>query len=200
LTYHAPSQSYRLSGQMSGDDGQVIEVEYSIKGEKQVRATMRSPGSSEPFFEGWTNGIKAWRNGEPCQECMVGERTFDALNPVFKLIMADQVLQLSNPEVKTLYAGRVENNGEIFDQIDVRSPELGMMQAYFEVATGLLRWIEGDKIGVVRYSDYREVGGEKFLPYRFEGDYDGTYLVIELRDVSLDELPQSLFGNPGRAN
>ncbi|MEZ4702955.1 MAG: hypothetical protein R2834_21660 [Rhodothermales bacterium] len=53
-------------------------------------------------------------------------------------------------------------------------------------------------IVVVRYDDYREMPGGKHLPYRIEGDYDGTYLVIQLQAISLAELPESLFGDPGR--
>lgn len=197
LTYHAVSQSYRIIGEMSGDDGQVIEIVYFIKGTDRVRVTMRQPSSDEPFFEGWTNGDRAWRNGELCDVCMAGERTFDALNPVFKLLMADQALRPGNTNFKTSSRTRIKNEKGEFDQIELESDDYGLMQARFEMETGLLSWIEGDAIGEVGYGDYRKLPDGRYLPYLVEGDYDGTYLIIKIQDISLGELPDAFFEDPG---
>ena len=198
LTYHALAQSYQLVGQLKGDDDQVIEVVYWIKGREKVKASMRHPDSDEPFFEGWTNGEKAWRNGEPCERCMAGDRTFDALNPVFKLIMADQFISPGGSDIESIYSGRIETDHGLVNQVSVSSIRYGKIQANFDSQTGLLQRVEGDQIGVIRYGDYREVLEGKYLPYRIEGDYDGTYLIIELREVLLDELSEDLFDDPSK--
>ncbi len=191
LTYHDSTQSYRLAGQMQGDDGQVVEILVHIKGPDHVRVNMRHPDSTNAFFEGWTNGVQAWSNGELCTRCMEGDRTFDALNPVFKLVMGDQVLL--NSSSTFAYAGSVDIEGKTLTQVDLPADSV---RVFLDANTGLVHQIEGGEVQVVRFKDYRDVGNNRMLPYRIEGDYDGTFLEIDLREVQLDELPAALFEIP----
>ncbi|MFK7845669.1 MAG: hypothetical protein AB8G77_10235 [Rhodothermales bacterium] len=198
LTYSAASQSYQLAGQMRGDDGQMVEISVHIKGPERVRVRMSHPDSTKAFFEGWTNGRQAWANGELCTLCMAEDRSFDALNPVFKLLMGDHMFRKTPSELR--YSGQIGVGGETLNRVDFINIDADSVRLLFNANTGLLHQIEGGEVSLLRFKDYRGVGDGRMLPYRIEGDYDGTYLEIDLREVQLDELPDAIFEIPDQSS